>query len=231
MKNFYNKHKDEYKLKTASYREKNKDVIKIKKKEDYEKNKQKYLLRNKLYYNLHKTVLNEQTKKYYILHRDKILLQLKKYHESHKKEFYDYNKKYREKNRVLINIMANNYNKERKKIDVSYKIKTGMRSRINMALRHQYTEKAYKTKELLGCDMEFFRHYIEKQFKEEMSWENYGYKGWHLDHIIPCSSFLLEDSEQQKLCFHYSNYQPLWWYENFSKKSKIIEEELLCSIN
>lgn len=43
-----------------------------------------------------------------------------------------------------------------------------------------------------------------------MTWENHKHCGWHLDHIIPCSSFDLSDPEQQNKCFHYTNLQPLW---------------------
>jgi hypothetical protein len=45
---------------------------------------------------------------------------------------------------------------------------------------------------------------------------------WHVDHIIPCSSFDLTDSEQQKKCFHYTNLQPLWAIDNLKKSNKIL---------
>jgi len=50
-----------------------------------------------------------------------------------------------------------------------------------------------------------------------MSWDNYGYRGWHIDHIRPCASFDLTDPEQQRECFHYTNLQPLWWQDNLRK--------------
>lgn len=53
-----------------------------------------------------------------------------------------------------------------------------------------------------------------------MTWENHG--KWHMDHIKPCSSFDLTDPEEQKLCNHYSNLQPLWDYENLQKRDKLI---------
>jgi hypothetical protein len=49
-----------------------------------------------------------------------------------------------------------------------------------------------------------------------MSWENAG-SVWHIDHIRPVASFDLLDLDQQKLCFHYSNLQPLLAAENLAK--------------
>lgn len=73
--------------------------------------------------------------------------------------------------------------------------------------------------ELLGCTTENFVSYIETRFVKGMTWENYGAKGWHIDHIRPCASFDLTDIEQQKACFHYTNLQPLWARDNCRKGS------------
>ena len=61
--------------------------------------------------------------------------------------------------------------------------------------------------------------HLEAQFKPGMTWDNYGLKGWHVDHIRPCASFDLRDPEQQRRCFHYTNLQPLWAEENLKKGS------------
>jgi len=53
-----------------------------------------------------------------------------------------------------------------------------------------------------------------------MTWENYG-PVWHIDHIKPCAAFNLKDYEQQKICFHWSNQQPLFAGENISKGAKV----------
>ena len=62
--------------------------------------------------------------------------------------------------------------------------------------------------------------HLERQFTQGMTKENHGKYGWHVDHIKPCSSFDLSDIEQQKLCFHYTNLQPLWAKDNIKKSNK-----------
>ncbi|NBQ17559.1 hypothetical protein EBU24_04530 [bacterium] len=82
--------------------------------------------------------------------------------------------------------------------------------------------KSKHTMELLGCSIEELKIYLEKQFVKGMCWNNYGKKGWHIDHILPCASFDLTDPEQQKICFHYTNLQPLWAKDNYKKRDKVI---------
>ena len=73
-----------------------------------------------------------------------------------------------------------------------------------------------------SCSLEQFLIYMEKKFTKGMTWNNYGNNGWHIDHIIPCSSFDLTNPEEQKKCFHYTNLQPLWAEDNLRKSDKIL---------
>jgi hypothetical protein len=73
---------------------------------------------------------------------------------------------------------------------------------------------------LLGCSIKEAAKHIELQFVEGMSWSNYNYWTWHIDHIRPCSSFDLLDPAQQAECFHYTNLQPLWAEDNLAKGAK-----------
>ena len=59
-----------------------------------------------------------------------------------------------------------------------------------------------------------------------MSWENYGRGSgeWQCDHVLPVSSFDHADPEQQKICWHYSNTQPLWSEDNKAKGDTIPTE-------
>jgi len=52
-----------------------------------------------------------------------------------------------------------------------------------------------------------------------MTWENYG--KWHIDHILPCSSFDMSKESEQRKCFHYTNQRPLWKKENLSRARNI----------
>lgn len=72
----------------------------------------------------------------------------------------------------------------------------------------------------LGCSMEELKVYLESKFQPGMSWDNYSFTGWHIDHIIPLSSFDLTDPEQFKQACHYTNLQPLWAEDNFKKSNK-----------
>jgi hypothetical protein len=106
------------------------------------------------------------------------------------------------------------------------KLRECLRNRMNDAVKGK--SKSAKTMELIGCDITTLRNHLESLFQEGMTWDNRGcervnkVKSWHMDHIIPCSYFDLLDPEQQKLCFHYTNLQPLWETDNTSKGNKIL---------
>ena len=117
------------------------------------------------------------------------------------------------------------YKRERKFIDLSYKLMENTRAAMRSALRDN--AKSGHTIELLGCSIEYLRKYLEDRFMEGMSWDNYGLYGWHIDHIIPLSYFHLDDPEQQKHAWHYTNLQPLWAADNFIKSNKIEERQLV----
>lgn len=141
-----------------------------------------------------------------------------RYYKNHEKSKERYRNQYLKHRDKKIK-KACEYNKRRLKTDPLFKLKATLRSRILTALKNN--KKSDLTMRLTGCSLENLRSHIEKQFKEGMSWDNHGIKGWHIDHIIPCKYFDLSDPEQQKKCFHYSNLQPLWWWENLRKGARI----------
>ena len=113
---------------------------------------------------------------------------------------------------------ARHHQNKKNRENINYKVGQLLRGRIRDALSGE--AKAETTYALLGCSVEFFVAHMEAQFADGMTWDNHGLHGWHIDHIRPCSSFDLSDPEQQKLCFHYTNLQPLWAEENWSKGAR-----------
>jgi hypothetical protein len=107
--------------------------------------------------------------------------------------------------------------------DPVFKLKCTIRTRIGQALRMRY-KKSAKTFDLLGCTIEQLVAHLESQWTVGMSWETYGFRGWHVDHRIPCHAFDLSNPEEQKTCFHYTNLQPMWWRDNIAKGTKILPE-------
>ncbi len=137
-----------------------------------------------------------------------------RHHEKNKK----LNRDYKRKNKELLKTKNRAYINKRYKEDFNYRLLVLTRGRIRKALKRN--SKNSSSLELLGCSIEQLKIHLEKQFLENMSWDNYG--KWHIDHKIPCSSFDLSDPEQQKKCFHFSNLQPLWAEDNLRKSDKII---------
>jgi len=99
--------------------------------------------------------------------------------------------------------------------DPGFRLKMLMRTRIWRTIKDQSGIKVKRTMELLGCTMDEFKTYFESKFQQGMNWENYG--EWHIDHIIPCSTFNLTIAEDQIKCFHYTNLRPLWKRDNLDK--------------
>ncbi len=102
------------------------------------------------------------------------------------------------------------------------RIMRNLEGRVHLATKRQNTKKIKKVLDLLGCSLDVFKDYLETKFQIGMVWENYTTYGWHIDHIKPCIEFNLKDPKQQQECFHYTNLQPLWWWENLSKGAKIL---------
>jgi len=117
-----------------------------------------------------------------------------------------------------MNTYVKNWRKQKYNSSKKFKIITLLRNRLYNAIKNK--RKYSSCIKLLGCSLEQFIVYIEKQFSAPMNWKNYG-KVWHIDHIIPCTYFDLTKLEHQKQCFHYTNLRPMIASENLTKKNKI----------
>lgn len=137
-------------------------------------------------------------------------------------------KLYREANRERLMEGRRIYVNARRKTNLAFHVAESLRGTLRNALarhiRGNYSRG--KSKEgsaikLLGCSVIEFCAYIEGKFLSGMSWDNYGYRGWHIDHIRPLASFDLSVKEQIAEAVHYSNLQPLWAVDNLRKGDRI----------
>lgn len=143
-------------------------------------------------------------KKWRLNNREKLLEYSKTYYCLHKRE---------------LNKDHNRYFKERCKIDINYKLSHMLRSRLNSAVKGGY--KSGSAVKDLGCSIEYFKNHIERQFLEDMSWDNYGRAvgEWSIDHIKPLASFDLSNRDQLLEACHYTNLRPMWHIDNLIKGS------------
>jgi DNA gyrase/topoisomerase IV subunit A len=208
----------------------------------YQKNKEKLLKEQKEYQQnhkedrkewrqLHKKELSEYQKQYCLEHREEIqhqsqeykkewyqknresiLLERKEYQEINAEEIKDYQKTYRQEHKVELK----EYIRNKMRTNINFRILHCLRKRVWEVLKG-YNKSAH-TMELVGCSIEQLKNHLEKQFSKGMSWDNYG--KWHVDHVRPCASFDVSIPEQQKLCFNYTNLQPLWAVDNLIKSDK-----------
>jgi hypothetical protein len=107
---------------------------------------------------------------------------------------------------------------EKNKSNPLFYLKKIARNHVYAALKKKSKTKRQKTEEYIGCTIEFLKEHIEKQFKDQMTWENYG-SYWHIDHIIPLGLATTESELMQLL--HYTNLQPLEASANILKAMKL----------
>jgi hypothetical protein len=183
------------------------------------------------YYEKNKEIIKIKHKKWSLNNQEKLKNNIKNFHLKNP----EYRKNYHINNKPKIN----ERNKKRRNFDDNYKLKENIRHLISNSLKNNGFRKNTKTIEILGCNNEFFRSYIESQWSLPnnldkngniwMNWGNYGNpkdgiyqlnKSWDLDHIIPLVTAKTEE-DIIKLN-HYSNFQPLCSYINrINKRGKV----------
>lgn len=115
----------------------------------------------------------------------------------------------------------NDYNKERRLNDPSYRVKLNLRTYLSKLVKKQKGKAKY-----FGCPFEFLIKWLEFNFDKYMTMNNYGIY-WHIDHVIPCSSFDFTNDFDTAKCFNWTNLRPLKGIENCSRKDNVTTKELL----
>lgn len=173
-------------------------------------NKSRKSINRKLFYLLHKEKEKLYQKEYYYNH----IPQIKEYYRKNKNRFI------KDKESINVNIAY------RVKHDIQFKLRKSLHNRLLTIKKNINCFSEDKTMELLGCTLTEFKNWIEKWFQQPenngMNWSEFFNNKIHLDHIIPCNMFVLNNSEERDICFHYTNLQPLWAKDNNSKGASYI---------
>jgi len=158
--------------------------------------------------------------------REKNKEKLDQYHkewsEKNREHRKEYHKEWREKNKEYYQKYRRDYEKTKKDSDPKYRLASYTRTAIYTCLKERNVSKYSNTFDLLPYTLEELVYRLESQFKDGMTWENYG--EWHVDHIKPMSSFNFESPEDESFqeCWSLGNLQPLWSKDNLSKGAKYI---------
>jgi isocitrate lyase len=166
-------------------------------------------VREETKHNAEKWVKNNPKKRKNIAH---------KYRQANKEYLNKTSMEWYQENKVRLRPIRNAYQKRRRE-EPEYKLAYTMRYKMVKAIKNN--QKYCSALKLVGCSVSELKKHIENQFEQGMTWNNWTPQGWHIDHIIPISSFDLSKKEEQEKCFHYSNLQPLWAEDNFRKSNKL----------
>lgn len=164
-----------------------------------------------------KKAMIEYSKKWNKVNKDKKVKNQANWRNKNKDKIIKINTEYRKNNKDKITKYMAQYQKKRRALDSNFKLINLLVIRLNKALKNNY--KSGSAVKDLGCSIEYLKQYLESKFQSGMNWSNHG--KWHIDHIIPLSSFDLTDRNQLLKACHYTNLQPLWAIDNIRKGAKI----------
>lgn len=125
-------------------------------------------------------------------------------------------KKWKQENKAWIKEVNKDRHK-RRWLNPTYRISKNMSNYVNKHIKDKNLSHVF---DILGYSIKDLMSHLEAQFKEGMSWTNYGQ--WHIDHIIPICSFNIQSKNDQqfKECWSLKNLRPLWKEENLIKSSQ-----------
>lgn len=123
---------------------------------------------------------------------------------------------------VANNDLRNERFRERYATDPKYKLDVSMANGIGDSLSGAKGGRSWTS--LVDYSLDQLKSHIERQFSDRMTWDNWGRwpDGWHIDHIVPRSSFSYTTAEDPEFltCWGLTNLRPLWAVDNLKKSGK-----------
>lgn len=191
---------------------------------NFEKNKESTKIRASEWYKNNKNKAKETRKCFYENNKDSISKKKKEYRQKNPEQYKNYNKRYyleninrkkesnrlyKIKNRKKVNENNRKWLRARMK-DPIYKLNKYMSQGVYFSLKKMKNGQSWST--LVDYSLNELKSHLESLFTTNMSWDNYGKYGWHLEHILPICSFKIKEAgdEEFKKCWSLNNLRPLW---------------------
>ena len=167
---------------------------------------------------------SESDKRHYLKNREKRLEYFAEWQKNNQEHRREYHKQWRTENVDKWRKTKRDYEKNRKDSDPLYKLVANFRTAIWTVLKESNVDKYGHYFYVLQYTPEELINHLEKQFKDDMTWDNYGI--WHVDHKLPITSFDIQEmgDEEFMRCWSLDNLQPMWGEENIRKSNKILED-------
>lgn len=150
----------------------------------------------------------------------KYKLRKKLYHIKNKDKIHQAQKEWEKENRSH----RAEYQRLRRQNNINIRLKNIIRRRLKEILG---SNKSLSSEKYTGINLDGLKSHLQKTAINNgylnFNINTYSGKEYHVDHIIPCASFNLENLEEQKKCFHYTNLQILKAKTNILKGDKIWE--------
>jgi len=110
-----------------------------------------------------------------------------------------------------------------------YRMASNLGRKLRSLLSKRGSGKGGRTISFIGCGVDDLAKHLESKMADGMTWDNYG-SVWHIDHIMPISSFDHGNPDHVKRCWHFTNLRPMFAEENISKSNKITEPQYQLGI-
>lgn len=180
-------------------------------------NKKERTEQQKQYYIDNKKCKKEYGIQYYINNKE----HKKEYQKQYRKDNPEQQKQWYEKNREKINEYYNKYSKRKRKTNLTYRLRHGISSSINCALKGNKAGRHWET--LVDYTLNNLIKHLKKTMPKGFCWEDYMNGRLHIDHIIPASAFNFTKVEHAdfKKCWGLNNLQLLPARENIRKSNHL----------
>lgn len=163
----------------------------------------------------------EHTIKWQRNNAEKFRIKQQKWRENNPEKEKEKSHKWREANLGRCSKRVMKWQKNKRKTDPKFRLNCNISCLIRATLKNGKGGSHWE--EIARYTLSNLKKHLEKQFKDGMTWDNYGKGGWEIDHKIPVSvfNFTKPEHEDFKRCWALSNLQPMWKKDNIVKSNKL----------